>query len=115
MRKNIRENPGKPIDKKNFALKLHNTFIAYHKSSIVIEASKGSGIYFVRRYAISDDKFKPSHTLTDAEEVHEIGVSTVTGVDEKEGLTAASKDFQLYSYAIGTPSIQRYGRSLEEG
>lgn len=80
-------------------MKLHETYIAFHKPSIVIEAFKDSGIYFVRRSAISNDKLKPYHTFTDAEKVHDIGVST----------------FQLYSDTKGTPSIQRYDRRLEEG
>lgn len=37
-------------------------------------------------------------------------VSTVTRVDKKEGLTAASKDVHLYSDTIGTQSIQWYER-----
>lgn len=85
-------------------MKLHETYIAFYKPSIIIGAFKGSGIYPVRRSAISNDKLKPSHTFNDTEEVHETGVSTVTRVDEKEDSTAASKAFQLYSDTIGTPS-----------
>lgn len=53
VRKNTRENPGKHMDKKNFALKLPETYIAFHKPSIVIRASNGSGIYPGRGSAIS--------------------------------------------------------------
>lgn len=34
--KNTSENPRKPSGKKNFALNLHETYIAFHKPSIII-------------------------------------------------------------------------------
>jgi hypothetical protein len=114
VRKNTKANPGKPIDKKTFAAKLHETYVAFHKPSIVIGAFKGSGIYPVKRSAISNDRLKPSYTFTEEEHALE-KAEPVIQAEEKEESTAANEAFQLYSDTIGTPSRVRYERRLEEG
>lgn len=98
--KNTSENPRKPSDKKNFALNLHETYIAFHKPSIIIWAFTGSSICPVRSSAISNDKLKPPNTFIDTK-IHGIRVPTVTKVEEKESSTAASKAFQLWSGTVG--------------
>ncbi|XP_062571348.1 uncharacterized protein LOC134233399 [Saccostrea cucullata] len=113
VRKNTRLNPDKPIDKKSFPSKLHETYVAFYKPSIIIGAFKGSGIYPVRRSAISNDRLKPSYTFIDKEEDPETE-KTVTRDDEVE-TKAATEAFQLYSDTIGTPARKRYEQRLEEG
>ena len=63
VRKYTRENPGKCINRENFAEKLTEAFLLFYKPLTVINAFRASGIYPVDSSVISSQTLKPGLTF----------------------------------------------------
>jgi hypothetical protein len=70
-RKCTYENPGKCIGKENFAEKLKEAFLQFHKPLTVINAFVSSGIYPVDSTVVTRDMLKPSLAYVDDPSSHE--------------------------------------------
>ena len=113
VRKYSRENPGKSINRENFAEKLTEAFLLFYKPLTVINSFRSSGIYPVDSSAISSEALKPGLTFTSEETTRD------EGKPNEEHQTSQQSDAQgaleALEGALPTPVRLKYKERVNEG
>ncbi|XP_071799787.1 uncharacterized protein [Asterias amurensis] len=104
VKRNTKENPGKPINKATFPRKLNETVTAFYKPLTIVNSFKSSGIHPINRQAISNDKLKPSLTFQSSTLTAEAATSApVQGADQA---------FQVFQSVLDKDTLTKYEKRM---